>query len=103
MKNLTNLDEEELVSNLDKPIAACIMLLGVAAVALVVALGFYFGIGAAALGVGCVCLLAACGCWLFVRHRKRLARKVFSAKLAEMSEDERAAALAIHEKILKNF
>ena len=45
MKNLTNLDEEELVSNLDKPIAACIMLLGVAAVALVVALGFYFGIG----------------------------------------------------------
>ena len=43
MKNLTNLDEEELVSNLDKPIAACIMLLGVAAVALVVALGFYFG------------------------------------------------------------
>ncbi len=45
MKNLTNLDEEELVSNLDKPIAACIMLLGVAAVALVVALGFFFGIG----------------------------------------------------------
>ena len=36
MKNLTNLYEEELVSNLEKPIAACIMLLGVAAVALIV-------------------------------------------------------------------
>lgn len=97
MKNLTALNEYDLTSNLDKPIAVCIMLLGVAAVALVVALGFYFGIGAVAAGVGGVCLLAACGCGLWVRRRVRLARKVYRAKLEDMTEEERAATLAIDE------
>ena len=69
MKHLTHLEKSMLEDDLSTPIAILIICLGIGAVALVFALGFYFGKSVCAASFACL-FFAAAGCCVFVIRRK---------------------------------
>lgn len=69
VKHLTDLEKSMLENELTVPIAILIICLGAGAVALVFALGFYFGKGVCAASFACL-FFAAAGCCVFVIRRK---------------------------------
>ena len=69
MYELTEYQKHEIGEEIYKPLALLIIFLGVAAIALIIALAFFFGAGVAAAGVLCVCLIAAGCCFLLIRRK----------------------------------
>ena len=71
IKHLTDLEKSMLEDDLSTPIAILIICLGGGAIALVLALGFYFDFGACAVGTACIFFVAAGCCVFVIRHKTK--------------------------------
>ena len=84
MKHLTHLEKSMLEDDLSTPIAILILCLGGGAVALVLAIGFYFDFGACAVGTACIFFVAAGCCVFVIKHKiKRFVQDLNHSEVKE--------------------